>query len=118
MLLDGTVVCLAAVLCSGRVRKVPFDEGLARREWYVVQVDDLVAVSPVCFAPGGLRRGSPSGAGQTWAARMSAGDLYVAVADNGSPTRRYFGTGIVSVCAAKATERSRSVDIAYRTLAW
>ena len=52
VLLDGTVVCLAAVLCSGRVRKVPFDEGLARREWYVVQVDNLVAVSPVCFARG------------------------------------------------------------------
>jgi hypothetical protein len=116
VLLDVTVVCLAAVLCSGRVREVPFDERLARGEWYVVQVDNLVTVSPCALRPGGLMRGSLSGAGQTWAARMSAGDLYVA--DNGSPTRRYFGTGIVSVCAAKATERSRSVDIAYRTLAW
>lgn len=35
-----------------------------------------------------------------------------------SLTRRFLGTGIVSVCAANATERSRSVDIAHQRPAW
>jgi hypothetical protein len=35
-----------------------------------------------------------------------------------SLTRRFLGTGTTVSCAANATERRRSVDMAHRTLAW
>lgn len=115
MLFDRRGLRLAAMLCSCRVWEMPFHDGLASRERYVVEVDNLAVVSLRAFCASFLGS-SPSGIGQTWAAHMSVCTLYTATIC--FPTRRYLGTGIVSVCAAKATERSRSVDIAYQTPAW